>query len=466
MKSIFETVDNSFSYQFWTEIFPKDPNEILNVVYKGKLIELNQKSEINEGFYYLAGDFLYFSDSEYQPVWKKCLLSWKIIDPFIEEGLHGVKYGFQIRKGEQKFDFFTDSSEDLDNWLLHLSKVVIMVEIADNYEIKGKLGNGRFGSVYLATDLDDQTFFAVKSISKSVVLKKNLVHELINEIEIMRMLDHPKIVKLHKVYESETHIHLVIDYMPGGNLLSRLDSLYKFSEKEASALIKDLLGVLNYLSQNGILHRDIKLENILLASESSNTDFKLADFGFACKISEGITQLCGSPGYMAPEMLKKQAYGGKVDIFSTGVLLFILLTGKAPFLCKSLRHTLAKNRECIFHFSHKHWKHISNQAINLVSGLLQANPLERLSLRQALCHDWFSMQANTKGRNSKHNEKVKTVVKNIKEIAKEDVLAHQNKFYFKKNSEIIENNCAIASIADEMSNNDEDLTQKTTRIML
>ncbi|CAG9335834.1 unnamed protein product [Blepharisma stoltei] len=148
----------------------------------------------------------------------------------------------------------------------------------------------------------------------------------------MRKLNHPNITHLHQVFESDTHIYMILDYAKGGSLYEKIIKKQTLPETSVLKFCRELLKVLKYLNSKKIVHRDIKLENILLDSQDDNLDFKLADFGLATKITGELTLRCGSPGYIAPEILRKEKYGYKVDIFGAGVIYILYLQGKCHFL--------------------------------------------------------------------------------------------------------------------------------------
>lgn len=150
---------------------------------------------------------------------------------------------------------------------------------------------------------------------------------LINEISIMRKLTHENIVKLYEVHESESHIYLVMELLQGGDLFQRIEEKEYYKERDAAVLMKKLLEALDFMHSKGIMHRDIKLENLLLPSAKNNVDVKIADFGLAMVVSQGeyLVKKCGTPGYIAPEIFDNNIlYDQKVDIFSAGVILYIL----------------------------------------------------------------------------------------------------------------------------------------------
>lgn len=256
---------------------------------------------------------------------KYCYVAWKRIEPFTEEIDREQSYGFSISRGDLSNDFYTSNAEDLESWLLAFYSVSIMTDLDDDYRIIKKLGEGMYSNVFQAICIQDDNCFAIKSISNETLLKnpRNIV-SLIREIEIMKKLSHPGLVSLYRVYETDTHIHLVLDFLKGGELYDRILKRGAFSEARAARLIKNILVAIEYMHSNNIAHRDIKPENILMVSDENDTDIKIADFGLAIQMDENIITACGSPGYIAPEMLRNKTYGTKVDIFSAGIVLYIL----------------------------------------------------------------------------------------------------------------------------------------------
>ncbi len=183
----------------------------------------------------------------------------------------------------------------------------------------------------------DGKVFAIKSVDKrKIVSNRMTLYSLQREIEIMRLMDHPWITKLHEVYENEIYIHMVTEYLEGGELFDILQHHSKYSEKEVSRAIQCVLEALAYCHEHHVIHRDIKPENLLLmyfidriargSDPKKDLSLKVADFGLATITNPEVPekQRCGSPGYVAPEVLNNQGYGTKADIFSVGVILYIL----------------------------------------------------------------------------------------------------------------------------------------------
>jgi len=263
-----------------------------------------------------------------------------------------------------------------------------MTGIKDSFTFGKVIGKGAFSTVYEATCKNNQKKYAIKVICKQKIVQD--IQPLVREIKIMRKLKHPNIVKLYKVYESISSVYLVLDYVNGGDLYHRIIEKKRFSENSVKQFTQKMLHVLDYLKTNGVIHRDIKLENILLKSNENDYDFKLIDFGLATEVAEHSTTRCGSPGYIAPEILRQESYGIKVDIFSVGIIIYTLLSGKMPFQGLTPQRVLEKNRDCHICFQDETLKKISPDGINLVQRLTCSCPGLRIPPEKALMHHWFS----------------------------------------------------------------------------
>ena len=236
-------------------------------------------------------------------------------------------FRFRLISGENGQDFYVDSAEKRDLWLNHLSKVALMTNIEREIALDREIGSGNYATVYLGRRLVDQMPVAIKEIAKSALLpSEKACFSFINEVEIMRSLDHPHILKVLHLYEDAAKYYFVLQYAPGGDLLQHLHSVGRLAEAQSAAFMKEFLRTMGYMHEKGVVHRDLKPDNVLLMSSGEVLDFKIADFGLAALSSPGdsLTLRCGSPGYVAPEILERQAYDSKVDIFSAGVLLYIL----------------------------------------------------------------------------------------------------------------------------------------------
>eukprot|EP00934_Nitzschia_sp_Nitz4_P007937 Nitzschia sp. Nitz4//scaffold21_size171442//104174//108556//NITZ4_002174-RA/size171442-augustus-gene-0.186-mRNA-1//1//CDS//3329542450//7927//frame0 len=258
------------------------------------------------------------------------------------------------------------------------------------YELGKKLGEGAFSVVHEATLRDTQLRYAVKIVSKKDI-KEEEEERLKDEIEILRDVQHDNILTLQEVFEDSRKYYLVTDIMAGGDLLTRLEAVGFFPEFESRRVTKAVLDAISYMHDMKIAHRDIKPENLLLDSEAPKASIKLADFGFAKREETPgcFSTMCGTPAYVAPEILAGVAYGCQADMWSMGVLIYSLLVGYQPFRGDTesqLKLSIAKGT---FVFDEQFWGQISPMAKQLISSCLVSNPEKRLTAQKALEDPWF-----------------------------------------------------------------------------
>ncbi|XVF10683.1 hypothetical protein REPUB_Repub07fG0203600 [Reevesia pubescens] len=262
--------------------------------------------------------------------------------------------------------------------------------LRDRYVLGGQLGWGQFGVIRACSDKLIGEVLACKSIAKDRLVTPDDFCSIKLEIEIMtRLSGHPNVVDLKAVYEDEDFVHLVMELCAGGELFHRLEKYGRFSEFEARVIFKHLMQVVKYCHDNGIVHRDLKPENILLATKSSTSPIKLADFGLATYIKQGqsLHGTVGSPFYIAPEVLTG-GYNQAADVWSTGVILYILLSGMPPFGGKTKSKIFDAVRAAELRFPPDPWDHISVSARDLVTGMICVDPSKRLTAAQVLAHPW------------------------------------------------------------------------------
>lgn len=269
--------------------------------------------------------------------------------------------------------------------------------LRDRYVLGEQLGWGQFGVIRACSDKLTGEVLACKSIAKDRLVTLDDLRSVKLEIEIMtRLSGHPNVVDLKAVYEEEDFVHLVMELCAGGELFHRLEKHGRFSESEAGVLFRHLMQVVLYCHENGVVHRDLKPENILLATRSSSSPIKLADFGLATYIKPGqsLHGLVGSPFYIAPEVLAG-AYNQAADVWSAGVILYILLSGMPPFWGKTKSRIFEVVKAADLRFPSEHWDRISESAKDLIRGMLCVEPSKRLTAREVLDHCWMeSNQTN------------------------------------------------------------------------
>lgn len=393
MSSIFEAIDleTNPSGSFWSPL----ESFVLDDISQNKLLSTKLKLLVRQGTF-KARDFiltrtcLYYCQKSTGNPKKMTVVKWKKVEAFTEESEAEERHGFKLGHSRVFQDFYVENVETLEIWLMTLSQVAIMLEFEEDFAVIKEIGKGNYATVFCVQDLESNQKFAVKQINKEVVYKSTRgPSAVVNEIEIMRKINHPRIVKLYRVYENENFVSLVLDYVEGGDLYHRIQRKEKFPEDVASCFIGNLLDVLRYLHSLNIVHRDLKPENIIMSNVEEDTEFKLCDFGLACIAGDDQVLRCGSPGYVAPEILMKKSYNNKVDIFSAGIILFIILSGRAPFYGKNSNEILLKNKECRLIFHEKYWGHLSKECINIVVKLTEPDPNDRFSAEQALRHPWL-----------------------------------------------------------------------------
>ncbi|KAK7380234.1 hypothetical protein VNO78_32739 [Psophocarpus tetragonolobus] len=270
--------------------------------------------------------------------------------------------------------------------------------LKDRYILGEQLGWGQFGVIKACSDKLTGEVLACKSIAKDRLVTSDDLRSVKLEIEIMaRLSGHPNVVDLKAVYEEEGFVHLVMELCAGGELFHRLEKHGWFSESEARVLFRHLMQVVLYCHENGVVHRDLKPENILLATRSSSSPIKLADFGLATYIKPGqsLHGLVGSPFYIAPEVLAG-AYNQAADVWSAGVILYILLSGTPPFWGKTKSRIFEAVKAASLKFPLEPWDRISESAKDLIRGMLCTDPSRRLTAQEVLDHCWMkSNQTNT-----------------------------------------------------------------------
>jgi len=257
---------------------------------------------------------------------------------------------------------------------------------------KKKLGEGSYGCVSKCTLKSTKAIRAVKLISKA---QKNL-DRFKKEIDIMKVMDHPNILRLHETFEDQRFIYLVVELCSGGELFERIINAGHFNEHQAAIIMKHLFRAIHYMHSCQFSHRDLKPENFLFLTKDDveKSTLKVIDFGLACACAPGqvLKTKAGTPYYVAPQVLNGK-YNELADVWSLGVIMFVLLCGYPPFYGDTDADVLAKVRVGSFTFSPKDWKQVSADAKELITCLLKFDPKERYTAEQALNHKWVVKEA-------------------------------------------------------------------------
>ncbi|KAL8269986.1 hypothetical protein Esti_006086 [Eimeria stiedai] len=261
--------------------------------------------------------------------------------------------------------------------------------ISDYYVVDRTIGRGTWGEVKLVIDRQTKARRAAKKIPKCYIED---VERFRQEIDIMKSLDHPNIVRLFETFEDLTDFYLVMEYCSGGELFDRLIDSGVLTESLACTIMKQILAAVAYCHMHRVAHRDLKPENFLFLTDQPNSPMKLIDFGLAARFKPGspMRTRAGTPYYVSPQVLEGR-YGPECDVWSAGVMMYILLCGYPPFNAPSDRGIMNKVRAGHYTFPDAEWSKVSLQAKDLISRLLDRHPRTRISAEQAIRHQWFNM---------------------------------------------------------------------------
>lgn len=294
--------------------------------------------------------------------------------------------------------------------------------IQARYKLGEQIGEGGYSVVRVGTSNIDKKKVAVKIVKRQGLSQED-EESLRSEVEILLKLRHPNIVQAFDFFEEVQQFYVILEYIDGGELFDRIVKKTFYNEKEARDLVFIVLTAIKYLHDKNIVHRDLKPENLLLTSKSDDANIKIADFGFATKVDGlSLTAQLGTPGYIAPEILTKKpckysicarswrafmsihsylssfcyfffSDGKPVDMWSFGVILYILLGGYPPFHDENQKRLFTKIRNGDYQFHPEYWGGVSEEAKDLIRGLLTVDMKRRLTVDQALAHPWLKRSA-------------------------------------------------------------------------
>jgi len=260
-----------------------------------------------------------------------------------------------------------------------------------NYVIEEKIGQGAFSTVYSGHHKDrPKERIAIKKITKANCVE-NQNKRLQNEISILRSISHPHVVPLIDLVDDGESLYMIMEIIQGGELFDSIVQKGQYTEKDAKELMFNLLSALTYLHSKDIAHRDLKPENLLL-KKGSITNVMVTDFGLGRILNEEsfATTACGTPYYVAPEVIASMPYTLAVDCWSCGVIAYFVMCGFPPFLGETLSEIFSLISKGEFDFPSPYWDNVSSQAKDFICSLLVVNPAERLTAKDSLKHPWFS----------------------------------------------------------------------------
>uniref|UniRef100_A0AAY4C5M0 calcium/calmodulin-dependent protein kinase n=1 Tax=Denticeps clupeoides TaxID=299321 RepID=A0AAY4C5M0_9TELE len=276
-----------------------------------------------------------------------------------------------------------------------MATIVTSTRFTDEYQLYEELGKGAFSVVRRCVKKSTGQEYAAKIINTKKLSARDH-QKLEREARICRLLKHPNIVRLHDSISEEGFHYLVFDLVTGGELFEDIVAREYYSEADASQCINQILESVSHIHQHDIVHRDLKPENLLLASKMKGAAVKLADFGLAIEV-QGDQQawfgFAGTPGYLSPEVLRKDPYGKPVDIWACGVILYILLVGYPPFWDEDQHKLYQQIKAGAYDFPSPEWDTVTPEAKNLINQMLTINPAKRITADQALKHPWVCQRS-------------------------------------------------------------------------
>ena len=370
-------------------------DENKDVYYEGYLYKISKTNKLIQRFFRLIGrDFYFFKNdnsNKFEGLHSIC-------DCFIKENENKIIenedfYSFSIIYPFCVKNYYLKDHSQYKIWINKLKSAINHFSITDSFEIKEKIGKGKFAIVKLGIHKITKRKVAIKEVKKTglTIDQLNLIK---TEIEIMKICQHPNIIKLYDVIENENYIYIIMEYCSGYDLFNYIEKRnYKLPENRAVEIVYKICSAVKYIHSFGIVHRDLKPENILMTDESETSDIRLLDFGLSKIIGphEFCTEPFGTLSYCAPEILLDKPYNHQVDVFAIGVITYLLLCGCLPFDDENdndaeiARKTIYEN-VIYYHFL---WKNISFYAKRFVEKCLIKDPNKRLTINEALNDLWF-----------------------------------------------------------------------------
>ena len=315
---------------------------------------------------------------------------------FIKKGedleFEGKKYMSITILYKNEKSYYFDNEEDFKIWFDKLNQAVQSKSLFDKYEVKQKIGKGKFGLVKAGINKETKKPVAIKIMAKKNMDKSDMELAKV-EIDILKISQHPNIIKLYDVFENEHYIYIIMENCSGGDLLSYFEyHEYELPETKVCEIIHKLSMAVYYLHSYGIVHRDLKPENILMTDLSASADIRLLDFGLSKIIGndEKCTEPYGTLSFVAPEVLQGKPYDKSVDLWSIGIITFLLLCGYLPFDDKHSEREIARQTiQDPVPYESKIWSKLSPEAKIFVDGLLQKKPEKRYTIKEVLEHPWI-----------------------------------------------------------------------------
>ena len=397
------------------------------VTHEGYMYKITHSKKLKILFFKLVGKDIYYYSKKEDTAYKGMHnLSGIYINQAKPVLIDGKKYfTFSILYPKKTRTYYLEKEEEYNEWIKKINLAINFKSLLDQYEIENKLGKGKFGLVKLAKHKETGRLVAIKIMAKKNMNNQDL--ELAKtEIDILKVSQHPNIIKLYDVYDTADFIYIVMEYCSGGDLFGYLEKRgFKLPEPRACEIIHKLAMAIFYIHSYGIVHRDLKPENILMTDQTERADIRLLDFGLGKIV--GPTDKCNEPygtlSYVAPEVLKEKPYDKSVDLWSLGIITYLMLCGFLPFDDETSEREIARQTiQDPVPYPSQVWGKISKEARRFVDGLLRKNPSERMTIKQVLEHEWFKQYSKS----PELRQKTKTRTKSLFSLYTNDDITQGN----------------------------------------
>ena len=365
-----------------------------NIKYEGYLIKIRKDGELKKLYFKLLYHDLYFfksqTETEHGGVHNLC-------DVFIKEGnpsnYNGkYLYCFSIIYPEKERKYYTEDKKDYQNWIKYLRKATDYEDLYKSYEMKDIICKGRYGTIRVGYHKIKKRFVAIKIINKKAMSKEDM-ENIRNQINILKIVTDEFVLKLLDIIENESYLYIMTELCKGGDLYSYLNQRsFKISEEKAAKLVYKLAKSVSFLHTLGIIHRDLKPENTLMTDMTDDADIRISDFCICKRLepNETTKEIVGTLGYMAPEVLMGKDYNFSADVWSIGIITYLLLTGYLPFDDEGedkevIRKTLFES----IPFYNDSWKNVSSKAKEFIRKILKKDKEERITIDGILSDPWI-----------------------------------------------------------------------------
>ena len=376
----------------------EDDEKNKNIKFEGYLLKIRKDGELKKLYFKLLHHDLYFfksdTDNEHGGVHNLCDVFIKEGNPYTYKGKY--LYSFSIIYPEKERKYYTEDKKEYHKWIKYLRKAVDYEDLYKSYEIKDIIGQGRFGAIRVGYHKIKNRYVAIKIINKKSISEFDM-QNIRHQIEILKIALDEYVLQLLDIIENESYLYIITELCKGGDLYSYLNQRsFKIPETKAAKLIYKLAKSVLFLHTLGIIHRDLKPENILMTDMTDEADIRISDFCICKRLepNETTKEIVGTLGYMAPEVLMGMDYNFSPDVWSIGVIAYLLLTGYLPFDDEeSDKEVIRKTLFESIPFDNDSWKNISHQAKDFIKKILVKDKEQRMTIEDILKDQWLEIYA-------------------------------------------------------------------------